>query len=427
MTVDENIETLDFEEEILEHKQAEEFQTSISKKEIKDLFVDAVTAYKNKNIERAVTLFQNILNANPNQVEALINLGNCVYQMKNVNDAVEFWQRALTIDDSFIVCYLNIGNAYYSRGQIHEAINIWIKGSIKVPDEPKLLRNIGAAYDKIGDKINAFRYYEQYLKYSFHEKTLERRNFQARLKNFLDAATNNYRVARSAQKKKSLKIAAIAYHKAIKAYPLIKKAYLNLGTIFYMAEKYENAVKYWINGIILGDGEEETICSLGIAYEKLGLYEEAFCAYQRYLYVSKGLGFASKELSKRIKILKKYLDKKLTDNKNQLRLAEKYYKKNNYLYALWYYENHLFLNHTEDALYRDKINEIRIILDPIQNAFNFSFDIANSCFAKREYERAFHAYSRCTKLDPSSKELDICRSRMTKCAKIINNSPKLRK
>lgn len=80
---------------------------------------------------------------NPNDVEALVELGNVSLVLKRPNDAKEYYERALKVDPSRTQTRMDLAIALRFLGQTDEAINELNKVLAKDPKNAAALYNLG--------------------------------------------------------------------------------------------------------------------------------------------------------------------------------------------------------------------------------------------------------------------------------------------
>ncbi|MFH0701927.1 MAG: tetratricopeptide repeat protein [bacterium] len=384
---------------------------------ISELFKKGLSSYTNGNIEEAVEIFKSIISTNPEIAEAHVNLGNSYFKLGKINESISCWKKALSLDPTQINCYINIGNAYYTAENISEAIANWHVAITMVPDHLITLMNLGAAYEKLNNKSNAFKYYEQYLKYCPKNKFPEYEKIYNKVKQSKSIGFHNLKAGINFQKKGDFKKAVDAYLKSIKIYPNHIKAYLNLGSICYKSEKFEHAVKYWLEAVKLDPDYNNIYCNLGVAYDKLKQYDNAFCMYSRYLKICTQKNHDYYSITERLEQIKKHLNIEIS--KKYLNQAEEFYKKNKYTEALWEYENYILLNPDQTNSYKYKIIELKEILNPIKKAARIAFEAGNICFEKQKFDKAIQAYKRYIYLEPDGEYSEITYKRISECSKFM--------
>jgi len=390
-----------------------------TKNQIKDLFKKGLQSYTYADFELSEEIFREILKINPNMPEAYTNLGNALYKLDRADEAITVWKKSLSIDSMQVICYLNIGNAHYTAGNVNEALTHWHIASTIAPDHPSVILNIGSAYEKKADLITAYKYYEIYLKLAQKSAGSEFKKVQNKISYLKDVGFKNLKVGISFQKKNKLREAAMAYLKAIEAYPNLPKAHLNMGSICYLAGKYKNAVEYWITALKLDSEYEKTYCNLAVAYEKINDYSSAYCMYQRFQNITNNESSEYFNIKKRMEELKKHLDEHPEKSRIHLNRAEEAYKQKNLAEALWEYENFCILKPSENMTYEARIKELSEFVNPVKKAAKTAIEIADKCYENKQYDNALSAYQRYIQLCPHEKDTKEVREKILRCAKIV--------
>jgi len=406
-------------------KTGESVSEPIATVSIEESFKNAVVLYKKKDNLESMKAFQEIIAQKPDMAEAHINLGNVYFKEGNVNDAISCWKKALSIDPNFVTCYVNIGNAHYSQGNIDDALPNWLEAVSICPDNCKALTNLGAAFEKTGNMVNAFRYYELCLRYSFSSGKTEYGHIIQKVNQSRKMATAFLGEGLQAESKKDIRLAVASYINAIRAYPNCYEGYLYLGRICYELERYKNSAKYWFQTIRCRPEDADIMCNLGVVYERLDKYDEAYCLYKRFLDTDKGSAFERAGVESRIEKIESYLEKHAELVRKHLERAEDNFKKRNYYEALWEYENYLILKPDQLSAYEYRITELKNILHPEKKAAQIAYDAAAKCYQEEKFENAYQAYRRYLVLDQYGEFADIAQYKVLELKKLL--APKSRK
>jgi cytochrome c-type biogenesis protein CcmH/NrfG len=94
-------------------------------------------------VDRAATPLLDAVNRNPNDFEAVVDLGNVYYDGNQYPDAIKYYQRALEINPSNADVRTDLGTAYWYMGDADRALTEF-KKSLKIrPNHPGTLFNMG--------------------------------------------------------------------------------------------------------------------------------------------------------------------------------------------------------------------------------------------------------------------------------------------
>ncbi|MCH8124526.1 SpoIIE family protein phosphatase [candidate division KSB1 bacterium] len=106
--------------------------------------------YMQKKYEKAISVFQRIIDKYPNTIEAYYNLGNSYFRINKWNEARDAYEAACELDPTFLDAMENLGVIYANQKEFHRAIDIWGKILEYDPKRVDLKKNIEKAV-----KLNA--------------------------------------------------------------------------------------------------------------------------------------------------------------------------------------------------------------------------------------------------------------------------------
>lgn len=103
--------------------------------------------------------------ANPQDVQALVALGNEYFDAGNYQKAVEFYQRSLEIQPRNPDVLTDMGISYRKLGKVHEAVNAFRMATEIDSEHPIALFNLGLVLrDDLKDYRGALTAWEAFLK-----------------------------------------------------------------------------------------------------------------------------------------------------------------------------------------------------------------------------------------------------------------------
>ncbi|MDD3014103.1 MAG: tetratricopeptide repeat protein [Candidatus Gastranaerophilales bacterium] len=380
---------------------------------ISDLFKKGMHDYRHHDYNGAIEIFQSIISTNPELAEAHVNLGDAYFRLDQTQEAIDCWKKALSLDSTQVSCYINIGNGCFLNNNVAEAIKHWLIAITMAPDHTTALMNLGAAYEQLKDMSQAFKYYEEFLKYYPKDGSSTYQKINSKVTKSKKVAEHNLKSGFYYQKRNNLRKAAMCYLNSIKAYPNFAKAHLNMGSICYMAKKYTHAIKYWKQAVNVDPTYDNTYCNLGVAYEIIKKYELAFCMYTKF----KEMGGNSYQIDERLKQLTEFLNKHPGVVGKRLEKADEFYSKQKYTESLWEYENYIILKPDQKNSFEHRINELKNYLNPVFKAANTAYEIGNTCFSQGKYDKAIHAYRRYLILNSDGEYKTIVNKKISDCAK----------
>ncbi|HET7203360.1 MAG TPA: tetratricopeptide repeat protein [Steroidobacteraceae bacterium] len=191
----------------------------------------AVQYHRNGHLKAAETVYRRVLEASPDQPDALHFLGVLAHQQGDSAKAIELIRRAIALLPESAGLYNNLGNVLYEAEQFDEAACAYESAIRCEPRHADAFSNLGAV-----------------------------RRIQGRLAE-----------------------AAEAYRRAIEIDPRHADAHHNLGNLLSAQGRVQESVTYYCTAITLRPEHPEARRHLGIAYATLGRMAEAADVYRKWL------------------------------------------------------------------------------------------------------------------------------------------------
>jgi eukaryotic-like serine/threonine-protein kinase len=120
--------------------------------------------FRTGNYSEALTGFQHVIDSDPQNVDAYINLGNTYNVLGRTSDAEQQFRRAIEISPQCWSCYNSLGIFLNSHARYADAAQVWHKVIDLTPDNEWGYLNVSAAYLAIGRFKDAGEIIEQGLK-----------------------------------------------------------------------------------------------------------------------------------------------------------------------------------------------------------------------------------------------------------------------
>lgn len=111
----------------------------------------------------AAALFA-LLEAEPENVSALINLGTARYNQRSYAAALEMYKRAIAVDPRHPLAQFNAGNALEELGRYGEAVEAYRCAVELDPGYADAHYNLALAYSRIGEKRKAIPHWSRYMR-----------------------------------------------------------------------------------------------------------------------------------------------------------------------------------------------------------------------------------------------------------------------
>lgn len=255
-----------------------------------------------KDFEAAISNLHNVINSDPNIIEAWFVLGNSFAHIKNYNNAIDAFLKAYALNPGNVYVIFNLAHAYQKIGKYQEAL-LWYQKAIALDNKFfKALLAAGEISFFLKKYYLALNYFKQALK--FKNSMPEIYNYLAGIyiaKNDIINAKNyafkaysinpnlaflNFYIALIYEKEKQIDKAIDYYIKELKINPNNLSAMNNIGILYITTENYNLAeeifrkliqldpkeAKYYLllaNVLMRKKGNKNEIQTLLIYYDKL--------------------------------------------------------------------------------------------------------------------------------------------------------------
>lgn len=191
----------------------------------------AIQLQQGNELDAAEVLYTRILEAIPDQADALHFLGVLNFQRGHSDTAINLIRRACELIPNHPDCYINLGNVLAECGQLPEASTAYRHALALAPERADVFNNLGVVFKLLG------RWEE----------------------------------------------AEASYHQAITLDPDATSAYNNLGLLHAARGRIKEAIHYYCISIAKMPGNPDGRRLLGIAYYTLGQTREAAEVFRQWL------------------------------------------------------------------------------------------------------------------------------------------------
>ena len=219
------------------------------------------SAYEKRNQDQEASReYQAVLKTNPGDIEAVNKLADIDFKNKRYNEAIRGYEKILKSSSRKAAIHANLGFAYgelkkYKLSSEHyeKAIKDGIKDS-------QVRYNLAYTYSKLGRKKEAIREYE-----------------------YIAASHPNMDVlgilAEYYTDQKQYENAIKTYKKMIAINPKRATAYSGIGYVYGLKNDIDKEIEYYKISLRYNAEDDDVYLSLGKAYEKKGMYQDALKAY----------------------------------------------------------------------------------------------------------------------------------------------------
>lgn len=222
-------------------------------------------AYHHQNYEEAILLIQQAIRFN-NTVPSYHNsLGKVLRSQGQLSQAVDSFQRALALNPNDSGYHYDLGLTRKDQHKLTEAITSYQRALSLNPNVPEILNSLGKAFQEQGKFPEAIDSFQRAL-------TLKPRFAEAH---------NNLGITFYDQGK--LPEAINCYHHALALNPNFMEVYNNLGNVFNKQGKFAEAIDFYQRALLLNPHSAQLHYNLGNAFSDQGKTEEAINSYQQAL------------------------------------------------------------------------------------------------------------------------------------------------
>ena len=381
-----------------------------------DLAIVAKKLYDEKKYEQALKIYSDMLLYSADS-DLYVKMGNCFDKMGKGQTAIEYWDKAIEVDSMNSNAYINFGNYYYKKNQIEKAIGYWLASLIPMPEEPTSNLNLAVAYTLKEMHMEAFFYYERYLKFAQDKNSNKYLSIQKKIERDKKLGNDYLKLGFQYQSNGDSISALKCYKRAAVYCPVFSKIHLNIGSLYYADKNYEEAVKYWTNALYIDSNYPKIINNLAISYDMMQKYDYAYCYYSRY---SKFVANKQAEIDKitaRCHKIKPFLNANPYLINNHLEIAEDAFSDCDYKRALNEYKNYVILNPEAQEDYIKLIIKIENYLNPDKGMIESCLFNGRKLLANNSnYEEAKSYFARVMVLaDSSSQEYKEAKGLLTLC------------
>lgn len=191
----------------------------------------AIHLHRTAELTDAETLYRRILDAAPDNADAMHFLGVLIHQRDKSDAAIKLIYRSIALDPGHADRHNNLGNVLVERGRLSEAAEAYRKSIALMPGHSDAWNNLGAVLRASGQ----------------------------------------------------LEEAGSAYLKAIELDPENVNACNNYGNLLGGQGRTKEAIDYYCKAITLAPDNPDSMHLLGIAYSTLGQLEAAAKTYREWL------------------------------------------------------------------------------------------------------------------------------------------------
>ena len=130
---------------------------------IQNRFLAAVQAEEAGEKQRAISLYEEILEIDAAYAPAYINLGTIQFHLRQFGKAEELYRRATEADPGYVLAYFDLGNVLDELQRLDESIAAYGKAVALAPRYADAHYNLALAYERRGERRPALRHWQAYV------------------------------------------------------------------------------------------------------------------------------------------------------------------------------------------------------------------------------------------------------------------------
>ncbi len=127
-------------------------------------FASAVQAEEYGDKHGAITIYNEIIAADPTFAPAYINLGTIYFHMRKFGRAEELYRHATEADPAYVLAFFDLGNVLDELERSDESIAAYLQAIALSPRYGDAHYNLALAYERKGELRFALRHWQRYLR-----------------------------------------------------------------------------------------------------------------------------------------------------------------------------------------------------------------------------------------------------------------------
>jgi tetratricopeptide (TPR) repeat protein len=137
---------------------------SAGPRSLQDRFLAAVQAEESGEKNRAIALYEEILELAPEYAPASINLGTMYFHLHQYGRAEDLYRRATVADPGYVLAYFDLGNVLDELERLDESIAAYRQAVALAPRYADAHYNLALAYERKGQDRQALRHWQSYVR-----------------------------------------------------------------------------------------------------------------------------------------------------------------------------------------------------------------------------------------------------------------------
>ncbi len=255
--------------------------------------------HQSGELDKARVIYENILEINPNNSDALHLLGVIVHQTGKNELAVDLISRAIKISPEYPSYHNSLGLVYKDQNKNAEAIACYENALKLKPDLTEAYNNLGVAYQDLGKIDEAMAYFKKALELSPHTPEVQNNmgNVHRELgkldeaigfyKNAVminaDYAEAHFNMGNTYHHMNQFNKALACYQNALDIKSDYPEAYFHKGNAYQELNRIAEAIKNYEKALQIRPEDTDALDNMGKAYRDMGRLDEALSCYEKTL------------------------------------------------------------------------------------------------------------------------------------------------
>lgn len=131
---------------------------------VQDRFLAAVQAEEAGEKQRAIALYEEIVELDPTYTAAYINLGTIHFHLRQYDRAEKLYRRAAEADPNYVLAFFDLGNVLDELERLDESIAAYRQAVALAPQYADAHYNLALAFERKGQPRSALQRWQSYLK-----------------------------------------------------------------------------------------------------------------------------------------------------------------------------------------------------------------------------------------------------------------------
>jgi len=242
-------------------------------------FQSAAALHRAGKLAEARKLYEEVLRADPNHIEAMHGLGSLAGQSGQLAEAESLLRRVVVLQPNHGTAYNNLANTLKANGRLEEAIAAYTEAIRLLPRYAMAFSNLGNILREIGELDRAI---------ALCAKAVQIQP---------DYAEGHYNLGLALQAKTRFPEAGVAYRRAIQLKPDYAEAHNNLGIILRSSGEIPRAIAAWRCAIAIQPNNAAAHNNLANTLYDLRYLDEAIAAYLQAVRCDSGFAHAYSNLA----------------------------------------------------------------------------------------------------------------------------------